>query len=88
MIVGQLDQRLAIYRVAGEQLGVLAEALGLEPRGQIGHNRPPMAPPAKLRTKVWAALSRLSTAFPVSICTSMTCSCGPQRMATRLLLAL
>jgi hypothetical protein len=40
MIVGQLDQRLAIDRAAGEQLGILAEALGLQPRGQIGHSRP------------------------------------------------
>jgi hypothetical protein len=33
MVVGQLDQRLAVDRVAGEQLDILAEALGLQPRG-------------------------------------------------------
>ncbi len=41
MLVGQLDQRLAIDRVVGEQLGILAKALGLQPLSQLGHDRPP-----------------------------------------------
>jgi hypothetical protein len=61
MTVGQLDQRLAIDRVAGEQLYILAEALRLQPGCQIGHGRPPRAPPAKYTARLWAAFGRLST---------------------------
>jgi hypothetical protein len=63
MLVAQLEQRLAVDGVAGEQLGILAEALGLQPCGHIGHDRPPRAPPAKCTAKVWAASGRLSTAL-------------------------
>ena len=41
----------AIDRVVGEQLGILAEALRLQPLSQIGHDRPPRAPPANLQPK-------------------------------------
>ena len=35
MLIAQLEQRLAVDGVAGEQLGILAEALGLQPCGHI-----------------------------------------------------
>ena len=56
----------AIDRVVGEQLGILAKALGLQPLSQLGHDRPPRGRRHNLEATVWAAFGRLSTALRVA----------------------